>query len=239
MDSGDSRKVLEIVSSLRDQAMDASNVSRLIAKRIRDDIANGEVKDYYTGLLKELLLVNSSSRPLDSLEIALLEVAGNATKQESGSKPVEQATEPEPAPEPTAKIQEPETRSSTTEAVPVNDDTWQQIMAEIKSTAPSIYTALRLAKPRQEEEALILAFEFPLHQKKVELAKNKDLVARAVETLTGNKLIVRCIIDKQAFKNKAEVKVQEKPKPAEVTASPEPQLQTINNIFGSAEVLES
>jgi DNA polymerase-3 subunit gamma/tau len=245
VDSGDSRKVLEIVSSLRDQAMDASNVSRLIAKRIRDDIANGEVKDYYTGLLKELLLVNSSLRPLDSLEIALLEVASNATKLESGSKPVEQATEPEPQPEPetetepTAKEVETETRSSASEAGPVNDDTWLQIMSEIKSTAPSIYTALRLAKPRQEEEALILAFEFPLHQKKVELAKNKDLVARAVETVTGNKLIVRCIIDKQAFKNKAEVKVQEKPKPAEVTPSPEPQLQTINNIFGSAEVLES
>jgi hypothetical protein len=115
---------------------------------------------------------------------------------------------------------------------------WEEVLGKVKQEAPALYTAMRLAVPAIDEGKLTLAFEFPLHQKKVNQAQHKETIGRAVEHVSGSKITVVCVIDKQLVKDS---KGQQEPSlyVAQPDAVPPSSLQTISNIFGSAEMLES
>jgi len=104
---------------------------------------------------------------------------------------------------------------------------WDDIIERCKKQAASIYTALRLASPDYSDGTLTLGFQFPLHQKKLELAKNKELVTHIIEDACGQKVSIKTAL------NKANA---DRPEPASSNMSP---VSSISNIFGSAEVMEA
>ena len=109
------------------------------------------------------------------------------------------------------------------------------MLADVKSRAASIYTALRLAKPQLSGSVLTLNFQFPLHKKKVEQARHIELISDVIEELSNAKLELKCTLSavkiKPAAVKKAASKLSRQSEPTE--------LATISNIFGSAEMLES
>ncbi|HET9850276.1 MAG TPA: DNA polymerase III subunit gamma/tau, partial [Candidatus Saccharimonadales bacterium] len=255
---GQPAQTLALLDDLRAQAIDPAGTAKLLAQSVRQKLASGEGGQELFNLLKELASVGYSPNPAEQLELALLESAA----RETGSKPeinhqeIGTSIDDEPKARNKAKETpphikpehhradielgaEPKPAVSVAAGGPKHAKTfelsqWEEVLDKVKQTAPSIYTALRLALPSLQSSTLTLAFEFPLHQKKLNQAKNKDVVARAIEDISGQKLEIECLVDKELF-DKDQPDLPKVSVPAPETE----ELGLISSIFGAAEVLES
>lgn len=235
--AGNLNTVFESLSAIRNQGVDAAQAAAALSAEIRELAAAGNADIILLNLLKQLLQVPASSKPFDYFEIVVMEAAQQNITSSSGNGHGPQSDEQEFK---GSKTKNPainqggskvEGRAASMKKK-FNPSSWDEVVVRAKDKAASIYTALRLAEPDYEEGILTLKFEFPLHQKKIEQAKNKQMVASIVEEISGEKVTVRCVVDKEIFRKS----------PAEdfVPATSESHsLTSINNIFGSAEVLES
>lgn len=229
---GDIQAVLVILDGFKDQATSPGSVAKTLSKRLRQNLLEqGVGGGWLTGLLKNLVNVSSSPSPQETLELAILEAA-SLNQNTNGGKPVaptlsgsQSHTRPKQPP------LKPKGDQSSTSTARFSLDRWSELLDKIRAEAPSLYTALRLAEPTLNEDSLNLAFPFPLHQKKVQEARHIKLIARVIEELTDAKPIIKCTVDKE-LANKRNA-----PQPA--SPDPVPELKTISNIFGPAEVLES
>ncbi|HET9722182.1 MAG TPA: DNA polymerase III subunit gamma/tau [Candidatus Saccharimonadales bacterium] len=230
--NSDPKELLENLGDIKDQGVNAAAVAAVLAKQLRHQLITGGSANWVGSLLKELIEVPASRRPFDNLEIVLLEACGFENKPPADSaqptvsqraKPVAAARQPEIVESP----KQIESRSLTE----VDLSQWDEVVAKAKSQAASIYTALKLAQPRIEDQKLLLAFRFPLHQKKLSTAKSKDVISRLVEDVFGQKFTIDCVVDKglQTIQQPAEPRKFES----------DPSVSAISNIFGATEVLES
>ncbi|HVS79023.1 MAG TPA: DNA polymerase III subunit gamma/tau [Candidatus Saccharimonadales bacterium] len=226
LDEGDQAGLLSKLRDIQVQGVNANAVAASLSSNLRSIATKSGLSKNQIELLKELMNVSASNRPQEALEIALLEAT-------------EPSTEPKPAvikqkAEPVEKPDKPKTAAAAIEPaiapVSVNFDLglWEDIVNRSKDEAASIYTALRLAKPDFTDGVLTLRFQFPLHQKKLSQAKNKELVGKVIEGVCGQNIPIEVVVDKNLQKDEA------KPEPAKS----EP-VGVISNIFGGAEVMES
>ena len=139
-----------------------------------------------------------------------------------------QTTAPTEQTKNTSHKSEPQTSEhSKPMAVSFSLDLWDEVVARSKSQAASIYTALRLARPTLEDNVLTLSFEFPLHKNKLDQAKNKQMVAKIIEVVSGSVVQVETQVNKQP-----------KQQPAFPPAPETSELSQISSIFGPTEVVE-
>lgn len=235
VENDENTKLVKLLDSLRDQAVDPIAVVSSLSQKIRDSLVSESASDINITLLKNLLEISSSANPRASLEICLLEACLRSTKPSAASKTVPVATKVEATTE--QVVNEVVTPDKPTKK-PTGDfklEDWPSVVDKVKTEAASLYTALRLAVPSLAENTLTLAFQFPLHQKKVAEAKAKDIIGRLVEEVSGTKLAVECVVDKSI----APKPVAVSPTSAVQELEPNEQTQTISNIFGGAELLES
>jgi DNA polymerase III subunit gamma/tau len=224
----DTRAVLDTIQSLKDQGIDASLLAAALAKELRNRVKTDGSNSSYIKLLKDLINVPGSASPYDYLELAALEAASDGAQDPPAAKATRSAAAF------TAKIttQKPLASPAKTLTNEFSVELWPSVLDSAKNKAASIYTALKLAEPSYSDHMLTLKFQFPLHQKKVEQAKNKILVADLIEELCGTKIKVECVVDKDAFHKQPD----ERPYKHVSKSAP---LHTINNVFGAAELLES
>lgn len=244
INSGHADKVLSSLVDLRQEGTDFSYISSSLARKLRKAYIDNPDLTYVPGLLKQLINLPLSHDPDQMIEIILLEAAiANRPKD----KPVEPTSSPTPEPEQaTPGIHETVDESSDPEILPnktepvaqssskhqaFNTAVWEEILLSAREKDASIYTALRLAEPRIDKQKLVLAFKFPLHQKKVDQARHKDLIAKLVEEKTGQKLQIVTVVDKQSKSKDSGHKSG--------TEKNSDDIKNISNIFGDAKVLES
>ncbi len=237
MRTGDLSAILDCLRSIREQGVDAAQVAAALAAKIRVQLSEGQADQPTIDLLKQLLEVPASSRPYDYLEIIVLEAGQKHQDTSSADTPpppeASQETKPETGPKEVKKAaSHHEKPSNTIKDADFPAGRWAEVVERSKHKAASIYTALRLAVPEFSDGVLTLKFEFPLHQKKLEKAENKQLVASIIDEIFGLKVPIRCVVDKEAFPQ-AEA---EDIRPDNENGG---QLASINNIFGGSEVLES
>lgn len=229
--AGDSAGIINSLENLKEGSVDAAAAAAAIAKQLRQAIISSASLQFTT-LLKQLIDVPASSRPYDLLEVCLLEAASNFAPQPKS--PAASDKKPDAKSQPAAiahqKIDQPAPSSSTEFDV----KSWPQIVDGAKQKAASLYTALKLADPVYADGRLILKFQFPLHQKKLNLSKNKALVAELISELTGQDVPIECIVDKSAFSADKLPALE----PASTNKPTVEQIRSISNIFGSAEVVE-
>lgn len=248
IEDGNNTKLVKLLDSLRDQAADPVATSASISQKIRFSMAAQPLTTKNIDLLRNLLEVGPSPNPRASLEICLLRACLDSRGPQSPAKsvPVKAKTEsvsdtdkPVAAslePKEPKKPQESEKPQNQSLAGEFSMDDWPAVLDKVKIEAPSLYMALRLATPDLSEGTLTLAFQFPLHQKKINASRVKDLIARIIEELTGAKIRLDCLVDKT---------IQPVDQPVNTQAAVNQQLevdeqaQTISNIFGGAELLES
>ena len=227
---GDQAAVLENIQSLKDQGVDAAAAASAISKAIRNQMLNSKTSS--TVLLRQLIDVPASAKPYDFLEICLLEAAAINIKQPQKPQTIKkELSKSVPAAISSDKIDRP----AIPDAPGFDISVWPKIIDNARDKAASIYTALRLAEPQFDGQVLTLRFQFPLHQKKIDQAKSKALVADLIEDLTGAKVRLECIVDKEAFKSNRQSKDQSAT-PKQTDKLP---LKSIHNIFGQTEVLEA
>jgi hypothetical protein len=102
----------------------------------------------------------------------------------------------------------------------------------VKKTHNTLYSIAKMGKAYFQEDALVLAFAFPFHQKRMNEAKNKQVLSDTLHTITGKglKSVVPLMNPSKKSKRKKSLNRQKE------IMSP---LESISNIFGGAEVLES
>lgn len=190
-------------------------------------------------LLNQLLAVSASHNPGALLELTLLKANLARVRPAPAPKPtkvIEKADE-EPSAEPKATAEVPEIVPVKPEPMSeVNDNTnddgsWQAVLQAIKRKHNTLYGIARMAVPEFDGDTLTLKFAFAFHQKRLNEEKNRTLISDILEKHTGKAVTVRCIVEKDVKPPKAVETVQ-------LVQATDP-LDTISNIFGPSEVLES
>jgi hypothetical protein len=88
-----------------------------------------------------------------------------------------------------------------------------------------------MAEPEFKDSELILRFAFPFHLKRLDEAKNRELIQDIIRKQTGIEVSISCVLDKNLATKPAVSK------PEMRSGHTEP-LDTISNIFGNVEMLE-
>jgi DNA polymerase III subunit gamma/tau len=246
VETGQSQKVLDELNQLYEKAVSPNLIAQQISRTIRQSVVDEGLHPWQLSLLKNLIGVSDSNDNQSSLELALLEASSRGRTElrqvSSGIKQLEVAQRPIASEVPTTdsspifkdiKTEPVEQQpASTNSGTGFSLDDWPAVVNRVKSEAASVYTALRLATPKIDGHQLILSFQFPLHQKKVNNLRAKDIIGRIIQELTGSKITIDCVVEKnQAVTkpNKVEVDITQ----------PDTEVQSISNIFGGGEVLES
>lgn len=235
----DEPAILTSIQALKEQGVDAAAAASALASNLRREIINGNHTALLAPLLRQLIEVPASASPYDFLEICLLEAAAQTENSPSGSSvPFNKSDKPpgpaaDPSPAVPVKIQDPSYVKKSIKNSPKDAfslDSWNEVVESARLEAASIYTALRLASPLIDNGTLILRFRFPLHQKKANQAKNKEMILKLIENITGHKVSLTVVVDKEAFESPVT-------KTDHIKHGVPNSLHSINSIFGAAEVL--
>ncbi len=215
-----------------------------------------------TKLLNDLLNVSASSDPSVALQIALLAIVMQrepevqvAAPTAAISAPTAAAHTPAPKSTPTpTKVPKlapkstppaPAAQQDNEELLPTpaskapavqSDFTlqiWHDALENIRTKYNTLYGVARMAIAEVDGEELTLTFKFPFHQKRINEAKNKQILIDTIFGLTGKSPTIICIVDKNKTSSgdtNAQPEASSKP-----TANG---IDAISNIFGSAEVIE-
>lgn len=264
---------------------DPAQVARQLAAHLRAGLIAGKPvlpSGLVLQLLTKLIDVPASSSPRSYLEIALLDTAltgaelpaapASVPPKNTAGKPAEPKIMQEPVQAPTPTVTEPhpstfqkqfvkhdeeppEDTGPTSDAV-IEQDLWPQILTALKQKHNTIYTLARTAKPAFGPGTITLEFAFAFHQKRLNEAKNKQLIAEIVQGVTGENLQIICTVGEGASEpvtvgpalppegdevvhSVAVPPVPPAPASPAAAAPANDTVAAISNIFGGAEVLES
>ncbi len=128
----------------------------------------------------------------------------------------------------------------------VDNKLWPQDLEQIKQNYNTLYSILKTAQVVVEPDVIRLKFSHAFHQKRGQDAKNRQIVAETVQAVSGKNMQIKYEV---AGKSEPEAKQVEATVVAAMpavtqTANPTPRpispsIDTISNIFGGAELLES
>lgn len=242
IENGDPAATLAGLEDLTSQGFSVNTVSSLLATNLRQKFLEDFSKIWISKLLKLLIASAASPRPDEQLEIILLQSAlGNQSLATASHQPkpkilpttttlksVQASQIPSIVPPNQSKL----TNSSPKSAVrSLDESTWNEIIQKSKAQDASIYTALRLATPHLDKNTLTLAFKFGLHQKKIDQARPRELISQLASEIIGRKILVKATFDESQPEKVEKVTVVAKDSASAIN--------TISNIFGKTEVLES
>jgi len=242
------------LDGLYGQGYQAAAIAKKLGQMLRSQLVDGQPalsQEQTLALLRELLSVPSSSDPERLLEIVLLQTGqftgGQRTASLKSLPPAKNVTpEPKTAPTPPATptaSTKPKATTSKAATTPLSLAIWPEVLSALKSRHNTLYSVARMAQPELdvEERKLKLLLNFPFHQKRLNEAKNRLLLSETIEQITGQQLLIECLVDKKATPYAAPITSPAAPSPAsEPESRPQPvNLVNISNIFGGGELLES
>lgn len=233
-----SNKIIIALDELYMQGFQAASIAKQLAKEIRQQIANGVLRLDQTKalqLLSNLIRVPASNDPERFLEICLLEFSridpiNQPTLKLKNEKAQPTLVTKTEVIKPVEVVQ----KKPTTLGQPkkeLDETIWPEILTTLKQRHNTLYGIVRMAEPNFDGRTLRLSFSFAFHQKRSNENANKQRISDIVQDLTGQEVIVECILDAAAKPPKVSVPVDK--------ASDSGDLSTISNIFGEAELLES
>lgn len=240
--AGDLQQLVSLLSKMEEHGINSTLIAQQLITLLRTQLIENDIAplDQTTvlSLLNSLLDVMSSPQPNRLLELVLIEAT--LTTTQSVNKPIvaiNKVKDTKPNPQnstpkehktiknaPT-KITEPKIEPTANATVGAED--WTKVLLEVKKRRNTLYGILRMGEPVFAKNKITLAFKFPFHRRQVAEGKNSQLITNVVHELTGIDIELECIETPSGTAP---------PKPK--TQKPQ-SLDTISNIFGSAEVIDS
>ncbi len=235
LQKGETKTLLDHLAELRGRGYQSAQLSHQLSRAVRQKLLEkkGRSSIDFVSLLSKLIDVPASHNPDALLELVLLE-ASVEQSHEIENLPASPIIEEPAAASLIVKEQPVETSESVKPiktAPGLDDEVWQQVLQAIKRQHTTLYGIARMAVPEFKDGELILRFAFPFHQKRLNEEKNRGLISELVQKQTGQNVAIICIVDKTS--------VPLKPPAVPPQESLSDPLDSISNIFGSAEVLES
>ncbi len=250
----------DIVSALNACTQDGVSPAQA-AKQVSEEVRQLLIKNpadssVLLKLLGDLIEVPVSPEPATALEIALFSAQLAVQPQQKPAHQADVTIVPKtkaPAeakhPTPPAQISKPQAVEVTPETsvnIPASGEIaewWHEVLQHIKAVNNTLYGVLRMAEPRVDDDTLHLSFGFGFHKKKAADSETQAKIHEAIAKVTGTSYKINAIHDKNLTKaalpkdTPAQKHTTETPAPE--PAPPTEELQSITNIFGGAEVLES
>ncbi len=233
INSDSTSEILTILKVIEMKGVNAVAVANAIADKLRKLALSDTIDSWQIKLLADLLLVSTSPRPQEKLEVILLQTLRREPvklQEEKSKNPKTHITSTTTETEKNAVTELDDKKTVPSLIIPKNDSfdmsLWEQVILRSKHEDASVYTALRLAEPNYSNGKLVLSFQFPLHKKKLEQAKNKELLAKLIQDIWGSKIEIETEVNKPLI--------------ASNSREHAPNVQTsktISNIFGNAEVI--
>jgi DNA polymerase III subunit gamma/tau len=256
--TGDVKAVISACDTLREQGVDAAKFALTLSEQVRQRmLASKQPQQADLALLRELIEVPGSTQPHALLELALLgsiRTENNSqSKQEVNTPPNTQPATPEPKvtqsvikqtkatnipKDKTATYTKPtENKSANVKKsfVTPNKDIeaiWQQILEELKGTHNTLYGMARMARPQLKDDEWILECKYNFHAKRLSDTQHKAILVKKLQNHLDREVALTCVVPEKQTVQKAE-----EPRP-EVAKEPSA-IETVSNIFGNAEVIES
>lgn len=245
LSSGEANSLVATLKTIREHGYSAVTVAKQLAGALRTSLLDGTntfERARTIRLLERLLAVQASHDPETALELALFDVLIDPTEppttkavEKPQPAPAKPAAPPKPKakPEPTIpapkeppqpEAETPTPKQSTSDNL--SETVWDIALQDIKKTHNTLYSLARMAQVSFEGDEITLAFGFPFHQKRMNEAKNKQIILDVLQRHITRPVTVLCILDKSGAKTKTT--------PTKSSNT----IDTISNIFGSAEVLE-
>lgn len=242
LSSASPKQLLDILGRLHTQGLQAGQLAKQLGQTLRQQLIDNQLTlptDTTTTLLERLLDVPASSQADRLLEVILLDVLLKLSDEQpiqpyhpSPTKPEARlaASKPKPLPKPDKSAKEesktpPATKTNTLKSA-FSLELWPSILDSVKAEHNTLYSVLRMAEPSYEGQKLYLAFQFAFHQKRINEAKNKQILTDIIASHTTQPLTVEATV----------LSGTAAPPPA---PTPEPaSLETISSIFGGGEVLD-
>jgi DNA polymerase-3 subunit gamma/tau len=189
--------------------------------------------------------------------------AAKPTKVMSESIQIKPAVQIEPHPSTLRKVfKHPlpveEEQTGPISTATLSDDAWPAILAATKARHNTLFSIVRTTRPHFEPGIVTLECGFAFHQKRLQEARNKQVMADIIKGVTGENLTIRCTLGQaQDPNNLPQSGLPPLPPedgeiihsvggaptaittPATASTPTDPVVSTISNIFGGAEVLES
>lgn len=207
------QKTIELIKALDAVGVTAAATALGLIRLI---LQKQEISSDTAELLNKLTDINRSAYPAAKLLAVLLTTA---SKENSGEKPAKpprsvalaapvdttfismprqsadtsktEAPVQKPAPKP-APIES----TATTFKLSAIIEAWGTILEVVKKHSPPLFGTLKTAELRQHDSgALLLAFKYALHSKKLEDTKHRLVLTSAVQDATGITLTIECTID--------------------------------------------
>ncbi len=239
VEQGDIKSILENIKEAESQGVHPNLLTSQLIDRYKKDLQSRRGPLDVTEIVKlidELVAIPASTNEVDALEVALMKTAVKATDTRTKANETEQEYEPLPQelePQPTTseeKIPEESVISPLDDApqeknlLPGNSELWEEILKSLKNENSSLYSIARMAKIETTQNKLILKFRFAFHYKRMNTARNKQNLEE----------LARKVIP--AIESIEVIQIAE---PTNTSEKTDESIQTITNIFGSGEVLES
>lgn len=232
VEASDITKILRLIETMIDNGAIPSKINTQLSRLLRQSLINNDGlinKKLAIELIDNLNAMYGYQDHRMALELSILKVVAKTIKagviktDETSSKPEELSLENDAKP----------VQAKAKPAAATNDNfgLWQKVLAELKNSNGTLYGIARMAEASFEsDKSLRLKFKFPFHHKQMNLDKNRLTISALISKF--NPEIETVLI---------EISENDEGSSATETAASSSvvELESISNIFGSAEVLES
>ncbi len=234
LETNSPKQLLNKLSELKMQGYNSSSLASQLSETLRNQLLDDNL---YLGdinvakLLKSLINVPASSNPDRYLEVVLLDevLSSNTLNESVKTEKLNDAEKPskkdpsKPIMENIPKNIDPVSKSADSFDAKV----WPQILADIKVHHNTLYSIMRMSQPSYDGKTLTLSFAFDFHNKRLNDAKYRQIISDVIKRHTSDNVTLVTIVDRQ----------QSQSKPAKIETKSN--IESISNIFGTVEVLDS
>ena len=202
VESGNSIRVVEILKQMHEQGYEAAVIAKQLGQAWRNNLLEKQTRlstAIVLNNLKELLDISASQAPFALLEITLLKLANEQSGTEETEeikavpksplpnrpaikdKPAEPVVQTQAAKPETAKPAKPDPVASEK----FDEETWAKVLNAVKQDHNTLYGVARMAEPRFDGNHLVLSLQFPFHFKRLEESRNKAVLTKTLQDVTG------------------------------------------------------
>lgn len=259
LESSTPGEILQTADDLCTSGYSPPQIASQLSMRLRQSIMNsGQTNRATTELLGALAQVAGMHDTRIALEVALLEYRLPKTQQPPPSKEITPSPEKAehraqksrpPAPEREPQKEAPKTSSTSTEAEskpakkPIEkaqnsqpSEIWKSVLNSLKGSHNTLYGMARMAIPVIDGDDFILECKYAFHKKRLSDKHHKKILSDAIADASGTAYSVQCTLAEKDTKVNPSPDRPDMPDGPTKTGEP---IETINNIFGSSEVLDS
>lgn len=254
----DVNKLIQLLASLRSSGFQAAVIAKLLSQKLKTIFINNQSafdKQQLLNLLTKLIEVPVSHNPEQLLELILLDVALSENTLSNEILPQENSNhhqlvdidlpvkEKNTLPQKDQVVSKKDKLNKQSKLEPIedriiiDDRQWQTALGTLKTQSNTLYGIIKLGQPSFLPGKIILTFNHLFHQKQANITKNKLLLSTITSKIVDQEIEIECLYRKDDA-SPTETPDQTEDIPNNISSIISP-LETINNIFGGGELLES